>query len=179
MVLLNRGVYRLYLVGLGVLAVLLLLAGGRLPGLGGWVVRSPGLYLLAVGGLVMGLAYLPFLGLFLVLGWLVRTARRACARIGAGDLEGGRGDLARLAWWTPRLRWMMLDPAQVESMKALVCGLVPSADALRPPAEGSPSGAPAGRGPRDGPEPPLARGKTPRDIPGDSGFTAPPSSPAS
>ncbi len=146
---LNRTAYNVYLLGFALLAVLVLLAADRLPGIGAWASRNPTPFLLVVGGALMVAACLPLMAAYGIIGWLERTAQRAVERFGAGDVAGGQAHLHRLERWTPRLRWLMINPAMVESMKDLVCGLGPAdvPEEARAGTSGEAGPGPAGAGP--------------------------------
>ena len=153
----NWTAYTAYLLILAVAAVLLLATADRLEGIGPWAAENPGGFLLAVAAVVLAAALLPVALLLAALGVLSRTAQRAAACLGAGDVAGAQALLLRLERWTPRLRWLMLSPAQVEVMKGLVCGMAPVVSAslagrgeVGPPAAAGacvPSGASSGTRP--------------------------------
>jgi hypothetical protein len=120
---LNRTAYNLYLLSFGLPAVVLLIAGENLPGaLGPWAGDHPLSFLSLVGGAFVLLAILPLAVLLLAITLLGRTAQRAFERIGAGDAEGGKALLRRIERWTPRLRWILLHPDQVEAFRGLTSG---------------------------------------------------------
>jgi hypothetical protein len=147
----NWTAYTAYLLILAAAAVLLLASADRLEAIGPWAAENPGGFLLAVAAVVLAAALLPVALLLAALGVLSRTAQRAAARLGAGDAAGAQALLLRLERWTPRLRWLMLNPAQVEVMKGFVCGMAPAVSAsLAARGRGGPP-AGASSGPRPGP----------------------------
>lgn len=119
---LNRAFYTRYCLALAAAALALLVGGAHLPRIGPWTQEHAVLFLCGVAAACGALAVLPLLLLLAVLGWLVRTGRRATRDLAAGDAVTARERLRRLERWTPRLRWLMLHPARVEEMQTLVCG---------------------------------------------------------
>jgi hypothetical protein len=133
--------YSRYLFVLVAAAVLIVLTGARLPAIGPWAEANPVALLIVVVSVVVAFALLPILCIVVVLAILVRTARRASARLGAGDVAGAQVLFQQLARWTPLLRWVLLDPTHVESMRDMVSGFAPAAQlalsAGRVPADGA------------------------------------------
>jgi hypothetical protein len=132
---LDRGLYARYAIGVTAVAVLALITGARWPWVGLWAEAHPVAFGLAVAaGYAVGVA-LPPLAILAALSALGVAARRAAARIGEGDFAEAEKNLRRIARWTPRLRWAMLSPAHVASMRRLADSLAQ----LGPPAPGAPA----------------------------------------